>query len=480
MPSVDCFVALPGRSGARETIAALERDPSVDSVTGVKTYLGRTKTLRAVAEKATAPYTLFYGAAGRLSLDPTALERLMATAEETGAALVYSDYHLETAGKDYAVPLVDYQEGSLRHQFDFGPLLLFRTEVLKEAVAQRKHPFRHAALYDLRLRASRTGGIKHVKETLYRVSGSPVLLERGRSLRLAGKALSYLLRVREIPQLEYEAALTEHLKAVGGYLESGRKELSLKDEGFPVEASVIIPCRNRASTLGDAIRSALNQRTDFPFNVLVVDDHSTDGSVDVIQSFREDGRVVYIPQGEGTHTVGDNLNTALRHPLCGRFAIQLDSDDLFSRRDAVRLLVEALRGRRCAMAVGSYRLTDARMHPLRFGRVDHREWTSGNGANNALRMDGLGAPRGYYVPVLRTIGFPDLSYGEDYAVELRLSREYGVARIYKVLYLYRRWSDNSDANLSREKENAYAYSKDLIRTQELQARIAMNQGKACP
>ncbi len=277
-------------------------------------------------------------------------------------------------------------------------------------------------------------------------------------------------------QIEMEKACTAHLKAVGGWLRPEFKSVDFSLGGkFDYEASVVIPCRNRVRTIGDAIRSALGQKTSFSYNVIVVDDNSTDGTQEVIRSF-DDPRLVYIAQGPGYHAIGGNWNAAVHHPSCGRFALQLDSDDVYSGPDTVQKFVDAFREQNCAMVIGSYQLTDINLNPLPPGVIDHREWTPDNGRNNALRINGLGAPRGFWTPLLRQINFPVTKYGEDYAVALRISREYQIGRIWDVLYDCRRWDDNSDAALDVEKVNANNLYKDRLRTWELQARIAMNRG----
>ena len=293
--------------------------------------------------------------------------------------------------------------------------------------------------------------------------------------RSGEKLFDYVDPKNRAVQIEMERACTAHLKAIGGYLAPSFKEVDLTEGEFPVEASVVIPCRNRVRTIGDAIRSALSQETDFPYNVIVVDDNSTDGSVEVIRSFQDDPKLVYIAQDPSWHAIGGNWNAAIHHPLCGRFALQLDSDDTYSDAHTVRRFVEAFREQGCAMVVGTYRMTDIDGNPLPPGVIDHREWTPDNGRNNALRVNGLGAPRGFWTPLLRRINFPTTRYGEDYAVGLRICREYRIGRIYDVMYNCRRWDGNSDAALTVERVNAHNLYKDRIRTWELEARIALNK-----
>ncbi len=472
--TIDCFLPLSG-GHVNSNMATLKSEKEVASVTCLKSPFCRTGTLRLIVSKASAPYTLLYLATGKLSFVKHSLQRLIDIAECSDAAMIYSDHILESPHGKRFVSLLDYQEGSLRENFEFGPVLLFRTDALKTAVSGMDRSLAHAALYDLRLRVSRLGKVEHVGEFLYEVDGSPSPVKKGSFLLSAGKRLSYFFHTPPRIQKEFESALTGHLKAVGGYLGASGKEVSLDVDGFPVEASVVIPCKNRVKTIGDAIRSALSQDTDYSFNVIVVDDHSSDGTVEVIRSFQGDDRVIYVPQGDGFHTIGDNLNKAIHHPKCGKFVIQLDSDDIYCRRDVIQMIVDTYYRKKCAMVVGTYHLTDENLQPGRFGRVDHSEWTDANGRNNALRMHGFGGPRSFYTPVLREVGYPDSSYGEDYSVCLRISREYVVGRIYKVLSYQRRWHDNTDANLSMERKNNNDFYKDKVRTWELQARIALNK-----
>ena len=324
-----------------------------------------------------------------------------------------------------------------------------------------------AGLYDLRLKVSQQGRLEHIGEYLY--------YEIETDLRKSGeKQFDYVDPKNRQSQIEMEQAVTDHLKAIGGYLAPSFKTVDITEGEFAFEASVVIPCKNRVKTIGDALRSALSQKTDFPYNVIVVDDNSTDGTVDVIKSFLGDPKLVYIAQDPTWHAIGGNWNAAIHHPACGRFALQLDSDDLYFDENTVQKFVDAFREQGCAMVVGCYRMTDFDLNPLPPFVVEHREWTPENGRNNALRINGLGAPRGFWTPLLRKLNFPTTKYGEDYAVGLRISREYQIGRVYDVLYTCRRWGGNSDSDLSIEKVNANNFYKDRIRTWELQARITLN------
>ena len=365
---------------------------------------------------------------------------MLQVADDTGAALLYADRFISKDGEVLPAPVIDYQEGSLRDDFEFGGLLLLRTSALKEAAARMTADYAAAGLYDLRLKVSQQGRLEHIGEYLY--------YEIETDLRKSGeKQFDYVDPKNRQSQIEMEQAVTDHLKAIGGYLAPSFKTVDITEGEFAFEASVVIPCKNRVKTIGDALRSALSQKTDFPYNVIVVDDNSTDGTVDVIKSFLGDSKLVYIAQDPTWHAIGGNWNAAIHHPACGRFA---------------------------AMVVGCYRMTDFDLNPLPPFVVEHREWTPENGRNNALRINGLGAPRGFWTPLLRKLNFPTTKYGEDYAVGLRISREYQIGRVYDVLYTCRRWGGNSDSDLSIEKVNANNFYKDRIRTWELQARIMLN------
>lgn len=422
-----------------------------------------TASVREVASKTDTEYTLIYTRQTRLDWVHFGLERMLQIAADSGAALAYADHF----DGDVPSPVIDYQQGSLRDDFDFGGVQLYRTDALKKAVSEMDADYEFAALYDLRLRVSEIGPLVHINELLY--------YETETDRRDSGvKLFDYVDPRNRAVQVEMEKVCTAHLKRIGGYLEPVFKDVDLDSVPFEVEASVVIPCRNRVKTIGDAIRSALDQKTDFPYNVIVVDDNSDDGTVDVIRSFESDPRLIYIAQDKTYHAIGGNWNAAVHHPRCGRFALQLDSDDVYSDNTTVQRFVDAFREQKCAMVVGTYRITDFEMRELPPGIIDHREWTPDNGRNNALRVNGLGAPRGFWTPLLRQINFPTTKYGEDYAVALRISREYRIGRIYDVMYNCRRWDDNSDHGLSVEKVNSNNLYKDRLRTWELMARIAQN------
>ena len=468
---IDCFVPFVNDGQVAVTAANLRAESEVSGIYFLDAAMFRsTASVRKMAEMATAPFTMIYTKTTDLSFGRFALERFLAVAEDTGAAMVYSDHFKEIGGVRSFAPVIDCQQGSLRDDFDFGSVMIYRTSCLKEAVSRMDAVYDFAGLYDLRLKVSQKGSLVHVNEYLY--------YEIETDTRLSGeKQFDYVDPRNRAVQVEMEKACTGHLKDVGGYLEPEFKPVCFDEGSFEYEASVVIPCKNRVRTIGDALASALSQKTAFKYNVIVVDDNSDDGTVDVIKGFLDDPKLIYIAQDKSYHAIGGNWNAAIHHPKCGRFALQLDSDDVYSDENTVQKFVDAFHEQNCAMVVGTYRMTDFNMQTLPPGIIDHREWTPENGRNNALRINGLGAPRGFYVPLLRTFNFPTTKYGEDYAVGLRISREYQIGRIYDVMYNCRRWDDNSDAALDIVKVNANNLYKDRIRTWELQARIRMNDKK---
>lgn len=394
-----------------------------------------------------------------------AIERMLRAAIDSGADFVYSHRYVTKQGETLAVPTNEYQEGSVRDDFDFGPLVLIRAEAIRQFLATEPEEMQHAALYQLRLYISRTGRLVHINEYLY--------TECELDTRTSGeKQFDYVdPRNRQI-QIEMERACTAHLKAIGAFVDYRTlRSIDTAEGDFPYEATVVIPVKNRARTIGDAILSVLSQETDFPFNLIVVDNHSTDGTGEILSQMTVDSGQVTIVTPERTDLgIGGCWDLAVRHPQCGRYAVQLDSDDLYSDSHTLQRIVDTFHRERCAMVVGSYRLCNFALETLPPGIIDHREWTEENGMNNALRINGLGAPRAFYTPVIRKIGFPNVSYGEDYAVGLAISREYRLGRIYDSIYLCRRWEGNSDAALSPERVAAHNHYKDSLRTQEIRAR----------
>lgn len=426
-----------------------------------------TATIRTIALHADTAYTLLYTKYTVFEPGQFAFERLSAIAGDTDAGMLYADRYQVKDGHCRPAPVIDYQRGSLRDDFDFGSLLFFRSSVLKLAVRAMDADYRFAGLYDLRLRVSELSELVHVNEYLY-TEAEPDTRKSGEKL------FDYVDPKNRGVQVEMEAVCTAYLKRVGGYLAPDFEPIALDAGGFGQEASVIIPVRNRIRTIEDAIRSVLAQKTTFRFNLIIVDNHSTDGTSEAIEKYTSDARVIHLLPERSDLGIGGCWNMGVHHPACGKFAVQLDSDDMYSGPDTLQKIVDAFYEQNCAMVVGTYRMTDFNLNEIPPGIIDHREWTPENGRNNALRINGLGAPRAFYTPVLREINLPNTSYGEDYAVGLRISRTWRIGRIYDVLYLCRRWEDNSDAALDIVKMNAHNTYKDRLRTWELQARIALN------
>lgn len=426
---------------------------------------------RDMAERATADFVLYFGKEN-LVVDTGKLREL-AVAIPDDAAMVYSDHYKSVGGESVESPVIDYFAGSLRNDFDFGSLLLFRTSFLKGYFSDGMEDFSYAGLYQLRLAMSRAGSLFHFKDYLY--------TEQEDDTRKSGeKQFDYVNPAQRSVQLEMESACTWHLKAIGAWLPPCKYEnIDLSVGEFAVEASVIIPVLNRESTIADAISSVLSQETTFPFNILVVDNHSTDKTAEIIDSF-EDERVVHIVPERTDLGIGGCWELAVCSERCGRFAVQLDSDDIYSDSDTLQRIVDEFYAQQCAMLVGTYRICDFDLNTLPPGIIDHREWTEENGRNNALRINGLGAPRAFFTPVIREVGFPNVSYGEDYAVGLHISRRFRIGRIYDVLYLCRRWGGNSDAALSHAKVNAHNLYKDSLRTAEVEARMRLLSSLCVP
>ena len=468
---VDCFIPWQSDEQVKGTLDELLADENVKEVNFLREEgIGSTKTIRFIAETATAPYTLLYCKYDALQLGYHALTRLLTIAEDSQALMLFSDhYTLTPNGERRSMPLISCQLGSVRDDFQMGSVLLFRTEVLKEYVAQENlHNYQFAALYDLRLFISRKQLPLHIDEFLY--------TEVERDTRLSGqKQFDYVDPRNRSRQIEMERACTRHLRALNAYLHGDEyDEINLSEGEFAVEASVIIPVRNRERTIRDAIRSVLEQETTFPFNLIVVDNGSTDGTTEAIDEFSADERVIHIIPDRNDLGIGGCWNMAVHHPQVGRFVVQLDSDDLYSSPQTLQRMVDAFYAEGAAMVIGSYRMCDFQLNTLPPGLIDHREWTLLNGRNNALRINGLGAPRAFFTPVLRELQIPNTSYGEDYALGLMISRRYRIGRIYDELYLCRRWEGNSDAALSQDKINKNNTYKDHLRTLEIKARQQLN------
>jgi len=484
--AIDCFIPYVDAAQAKATIDGLRESALVNNIYLLATdaaatavegctmvhidALNSSDTMLKIAEAAKAPYTLLYTKYNNLVMGYFALDRFVRLAGDSKAGMMYADSYTVIEGKKSNAPVIDYQEGSLRDDFNFGSVFFFNTEVLKKAAAGIDVHYTAAGLYDLRLRLSRIAPIVHINEYLY----SDVTVDNRKS---GEKIFDYVDPKNRGVQIEMEKACTAHLKAVGGYLEPKFDEIDFNKGNFEYEASVIIPVRNRIRTIRDAIRSVLSQKTDFPFNLIVIDNHSTDGTTEAIDEFKDDPRLVHIVPQRDDLGIGGCWNAGVQHPKCGKFAVQLDSDDVYSDENTLAKMVAAFYEQKCAMVVGTYMLTDIDKNPIPPGVIDHKEWTPENGRNNALRINGLGAPRAFYTPVLREVHVPNTSYGEDYALGLAFSRHFQIGRVYDVVYLCRRWEDNSDAALDIVKMNNNNLYKDRIRTWELQARRALVAAK---
>jgi hypothetical protein len=411
-------------------------------------------------------YLLLMPELKQISIEPKALEKLLKTVESTKAGLLYSDFYDESKQKKTLHPLNDYQLGSVRDDFDFGPMSLFSVSPVRKALQKYGAipEVKFAGHYDLRLKVSIDHSIFHLSEPLYSVIKTE---ERSSD----GRLFAYVDPQQRTLQKEMESVFTDYLKRIGAYLPPDFKGMEKSIESFPVEASVIIPVRNRRETIGEAVQSALSQETDFPFNVIVIDNHSTDGTTAILSDWvQKDSRLIHLIPERTDLGIGGCWNEAIQHHACGGYAVQLDSDDLYRTPKTLQKMVVRLRQEQAAMVIGSYTLVNSMLEEIPPGLVDHREWTEENGHNNALRINGLGAPRGFRTSLLRRIGFPNVSYGEDYAVALKICREHRIGRIYESLYLCRRWSGNTDANLSIQEENQKNAFKDEIRSHEILAR----------
>ena len=444
--------------------------------------LESSNTVSSIAENTDADYVIICTKATPIRWGLYALERFLRTADDTGAVMVYSDHYSVQEGKLEKHPVIDYQVGSLRDDFDFGSLWLVKAQNLLDYAAQQdRQEYQFAGLYDLRLYLSRVGKIFHINEFLY--------TEDELDTRKSGeKQFDYVNpRNREV-QIEMEKACTHHLEKVGALVDTNYyRQPDFDEQEFEYEASVIIPVFNREKTIADAVKSALSQKTSFKFNVIVVNNHSTDRTGEILSEIahemeerndKQAGRLVQIVPDRNDLGIGGCWNMAINSDHCGKFAVQLDSDDLYSSPKTLQKIVDAFHKQKAAMMIGSYRMCDFDLNTLPPGLIDHKEWTEDNGCNNALRINGLGAPRAFFTPLVRQIQFPNTSYGEDYALGLVFSRRYRIGRIYDELYLCRRWGGNSDAALSIDKVNANNLYKDRLRTMELKARQQMLQGKA--
>ncbi|MDE5661768.1 MAG: glycosyltransferase family 2 protein [Muribaculaceae bacterium] len=482
--TIHCFLPYIDEAQVKGTVEALKESTLVTKITLLASdnaaqaclgcdiayidSLNSSDTMVKIAEAAQAEFILLYTKQNTLVPGYFALDRFAKIAQDSKAGMLYADSYTVVEGKKSNAPVIDYQFGSLRDDFNFGSVLFFNTADFKKAAAGIDVRYKAAGLYDLRLRLSRIAPIVHINEYLY----SDVTLDNRRS---GEKIFDYVDPKNRGVQIEMEQACTAHLKAIGGYLEPVFEPIEFNRGEFKNEASVIIPVRNRVRTIRDAIRSVLSQKTDFPFNLIIIDNHSTDGTTEAIGEFASDPRVIHIIPERDDLGIGGCWNVGANHPEAGKFCVQLDSDDVYADENTLTKMVKAFYDNNSAMVVGTYMLTDIDMNMIPPGVIDHKEWTPENGRNNALRINGLGAPRAFYTPMLREIHVPNTSYGEDYALGLAFSRHHQIGRVYDVVYFCRRWEDNSDAALDINKMNANNLYKDRIRTWELEARCAMNK-----
>lgn len=473
MSFIECFIPSMSAEDISTTVESFSRSDAFSGVTMLSgVSLRSTETLRSIAEAVSEKFVLIYTKDLPLEMGMLALDRIVSIADGTGADMLYADHYQFAAGPDGQPcrrrhPLIECQKGALRDDFDFGSVLVFRSSSFRRAVRAMETDYEFGALYDLRLRMKK---IVHINEYLY--------TEIETDDRKSGeKQFDYVDPRNRAVQIEMEKVCTAHLKRIGAWLEPRFKDPDIKEFGvqeFPVTASVVIPVFNRIRTVKDAVESALSQKCDFPYNVIVVDNHSSDGTTELLEELSsKNENLIHVVPAKYDLGIGGCWNLAVHHEMCGEYAIQLDSDDVYSGPDTLQKIVGAFREQKCAMVVGTYQMTDFQMNPIPPGVIDHKEWTEDNGRNNALRVNGLGAPRAFWTPLLRTLNLPNTSYGEDYALGLRISREYRIGRIYDVLYCCRRWEGNSDAALNIEKINANNQYKDRIRTWELEARMRM-------
>jgi Glycosyl transferase family 2 len=493
---ITAFVPYSGNDFTRHTVEHLRRSGLVDKIylmaVTSETNIGGCETLEVDAVTSSRTIDLIIKHAGGngsthallvtqntpIEFVRHGVELMYQIASDTGAGLVYSDY-LDTnkQGKHTPHPITDYQLGSIRDDFNFGAVMLLDAAIARTADAEIAGPdYKFAGMYALRLAVARRAEVLRVAEFLY----SKIEID----VRKSGeKQFDYVDPRNRSVQIEMEQVATDHLKRIGAYLRPDFKPVKFDDGGaesghFEVEASVIIPVKNREKTVGEAVESVLKQKAAFPFNCIIVDNHSTDGTTKILRDFaKKDQRVIHVIPERTDLGIGGCWNEGVHHLNCGRFAVQLDSDDLYKDETTIQKVVDCFRKEKCAMVIGSYKMTNFKLEDIPPGVIDHKEWTPDNGRNNALRINGLGAPRAFFTPLLRKLNLPNVSYGEDYAVGLMLSRDYQIGRIYDPIYLCRRWEGNTDADIDIAKQNTFNAYKDKLRTFEILARQKKNAGR---
>lgn len=490
---IDCFIPYSDNESTQNLIQQLQTDPLVNDVyvlasPDTKTSLWNctvletdnllsSHTIKLVQSHTTSQYALYCMKPLHITLGYQALSRMYMVVESIQAACIYTDRYQIKDGKTVKVPTIGVQYGSVRDDFDFGSLMLISADVLADLVASHKDAdYKYSGFYDLHLFIlgnKRTRSMFHLQEYLY--------TEEEPDTRKSGeKQFDYVDPRNRVVQQEREVVFTSYLKSIGAYMNPGIiSHVTFTRDEFDNEASVIIPVRNRVRTIKDAVMSALSQETSFEYNVIVIDNHSDDGTTEVLREIAsKDSRCVHIIPTQADLGIGGCWSLAINNAQCGRFAVQLDSDDLYSGPDTLQRIVDKFYEESCAMVIGSYRMCDFELNTLPPGIINHKEWTDTNGFNNALRINGLGAPRAFFTPLLRTVSIPNTCYGEDYAIGLAISRRYHIGRIYDELYLCRRWDGNSDAALSPEKVNVNNEYKDGLRTIEIVNRVRLNKNLA--
>ena len=464
---ITCFIIEGDRNISEQIFSECGRIKQIYKI-GIN-EINSTSGIKTITKQSDTEFILLYIKPYPLQLGYKAIERMADYLAPQNSGMAYSDHYIIKENIRSPHPVIDYQEGSVRDDFDFGSLIMFRTDIFRKATEclKTQKDYMYSGLYALRLAVSRISKIVHIREFLY--------TEVEDDLRKSGeKQFDYVDPRNRAVQIEREEAFTYHLKKIGVFLPQRTKLINTNEGHFEYEASVIIPVRNRVKTIDDAIKSVLEQETDFKFNIIIIDNHSTDGTTECIDRYKDNKKVIHLVPERTDLGIGGCWNLGIDHPECGRYAVQLDSDDLYSSPHTLQTIVDKFRTEKCAMVIGSYRMTNFSLETLPPGVIDHKEWTDENGHNNALRINGLGAPRAFYTPLLREIRVPNTSYGEDYALGLAFSRNYRIGRIYDVVYLCRRWEGNSDAALSIEKINQNNSYKDSLRTLE----INMRQGLA--
>jgi hypothetical protein len=426
------------------------------------------ESLKQINRSANSEFILLIISESEIELEQYAYERISSLAYAFNSGIIYSDYFDKENELLTPHSLIDYQTGSVRDNFNFGHIMFFRKDIFSEAINELKDGYRYAGLYSLRLNISIKYPIIRIPEYLYSATGN----------RISEKHFEYVDSKNKDAQIEMEEVFTDYLKRINAFIKPPVDDLDLYSQDFKNEVSVIIPVKNRLKTISEAVNSALSQKCNFSFNLIVVDNHSDDGTTEVLKILARSNKIFIhlIPEGINLG-IGGCWNEGVHHVDCGRFVVQLDSDDIYSDENTLQKIVNIFRKEKCAMVIGSYKLTDFQYNPIPPGIIDHREWTKENGFNNALRINGLGAPRAFFTPIIKKINFPNVSYGEDYAAGLAISRCQKIGRIYEPIYICRRWEGNSDSFLSIGKENTYNFYKDKIRTLEILIRQQLNAGK---